>query len=395
MRVLLFSNWFPPIISGSAFYTSSTAQALAARGHDVCVVTLDWGPEYAPPNDLPFEIHRLPVWSLPKSNLFFGAKLMGISATPGNYRRLGRLARAHGAEVLHIVNHIFDSTFLITAVGRRLGIPIVGSLTTPIQHGNPWRHWVMEWIDYCTLGPFGARWWDGFVSLDHSAHRYVSRQYNAGDRSRIIPFGVRLETQALYDERTEARAERPTVLFVGHIHPFRNPTQLVRAMPLVLKEVPNARLVLAGRPDLPEPQRVAAELGLSSEYVDFIGETPHDEIVRWMQRAHAFASWATGPYPGLGTAPMEAMLCETPVINDLPEDLFGVGKLRNHENIVLVDSHDPRSIAAAILRLFTEPDYWRRVGQGGRQFVLEHLNWDHIAAQMERFYADLIQRRRA
>jgi glycosyltransferase involved in cell wall biosynthesis len=395
MRVLICSNWFPPIRSGSSFYTSSLAQSLAARGNDVAVVTLDWGPASTPPTHFPFPIHRLPVIKIPKLSLFYNLEYMGFACTPGNHRRLKALVARHRPHILHHVNHIFDTTFLSASVAHSAGIPLVGSITTPIQHQNPYIQRFMEVADRNTVGRFGVRRWNGIVSLDYTVHEYVGRLYGAQaqERSVVIPFGARLESMSLYEKHAARRSERPQVLTVGHIHPFRNPVQLVRAMPLVLKVIPEARLVLAGRVDLREPVRMAQMLGLTEDQVQFLGETTHDEVVHLMKTSHVFASWTTGPYPGLGTAPMEAMLCETPVINDFPETLFGEGKLRNGENIVLVNSHDPQSIADAVIRLLKDEALRRRIGAMGRRFVLEQLSWDSIAAQMEQFYQRILAER--
>ena len=395
MRILLFSNWLPPIRSGSAYYASSLAHSLAGRGHEVQVVTLDWGPEYLPSGDLPFQIHRLPVIKLSHLPLFYNLKLMGLAYTRHNCRALKAIVTQFRPDLLHHVNHIFDTVFLTNHVGRWAGIPVVGSITTPIQHQNPVKQRLMEVADRLTVGGFGVSRWDGIVSLDYTVHRYVGHLYGkeAQQRSHVIPFGARLEASSLYEEHSQGRSERPQVLMAGHIHPFRNPVELVRAMTIVVKEIPNARLVLAGRVDLREPVRVARELGFTADQVSFLGETLHDEVVRLMKTSHLFASWVTGPYPSLGTAPMEAMLCETPVINDLPEDLFGEGKLKNGENILLVNSRDPQSIAETIIRLLKDESLRRRIGAGGRRFVLQHLSWDSIAADMERLYETILRER--
>jgi len=385
MRVLFFSNWFPPVISGSSFYTSSLAQALVERGHEVEVVTVDWGPEYAPA--APFPVHRLPCLRLPRTALFYNARLMGFTFTPANRKRLLQIIARFRPHVLHHVNHIFDSVLLTASAARAARVPLVGSLTTPVQHEKPLRNLVMALGDRVALGWGGVRRWDGIVSLDQMVHYYVGVRFGrrAQQRSEIILFGVRREALAEYQNRTVPRAAEPLILFVGQIHPFRNPVQIIRAMPLVLQAVPQARLVLAGRVDLKEPPQVAQTLGLG-QHVQFLGETAHDQVVRLMQQAHVFVSYATGPFPGLGTAPMEAMLCETPVVNDLPENLFGEGRLRNGENIILVNQHDPHSIAGALVKLLRDAELRQRIGAAGRRFVLEHLSWESIAAQMEAFY---------
>lgn len=397
MKVLLVSNWFPPVRSGSSYYTSSLAQALAAKGHEIAVVTLDWGPEYAPPEGLQFPVYRLPVARLPKLPLFYNLKLMGLAFTPGNVRRLKELVLKFKPDVLHHVNHIFDTTFLSVNVSKWAGIPVVGSITTPIQHGDPVRQAVMTVFDRMTVGLFGVQKWDAVVSLDSTVHRYVGNLYGKKTQTRsfVVPFGVRMESSAQYESNAGEKAKCPQIIFVGHIHPFRNPVQLIRAMPLILKEVPDVRLILAGRVDLKEPVKIAHELKLNDENVQFLGETAHEEVVWLIKSSHVFASWVTGPYPSLGTAPMEAMLCGTPVINDIPEDLFGENKLKNAENIMLVNSRDPRSIADMIVRLLKDEKLRQKIGSGGRRFVMEHLSWAGIAGQMEALYAGVLKDREA
>lgn len=392
MHILIFSNWFPPVVSGSSFYAKSLAQSLANRGHEVEVVTLDWGKEYAPSDDLSFPVHRLAVLRIPKSRFFYKLELMGYSFTPGNCRRLREIVEKFRPDILHHVNHIFDSTFLTSRIARKAKIPIVGSITTPIQNQNPFLQWIMGLADRIILGTFGVRHWDGIVSLDKIVHGYVGKLYGtkAQQRSVIIPFGVRLDRMSDYEHTSRSRSSRPQVLMVGHIHPFRNPVQLVRAMPIVLETIPKARLILAGRVDINEPIKVARKLALTSDQVQFIGPKSHSEVVSLMKDSHVFASWITGPYRALGTAPMEAMLCETPVINDIPEDLFGEGKLKNNENIALVDSHNPQSIAQAIIRLLKDEELRQKIGLGGRRFVLDHLNWQGIAAQIENLYESIL-----
>ena len=394
MRILVTSNWFPPMITGSAYYAANVAQSLSSRGHEVAVATLDWGAEHVP-MQTSYPVHQLPVRRVPKLPIFYNLRDMGFVTWTGARRRLTELVRQFRPHVIHHVNHIFDSTFMTVAVARAANIPIVGSITTPIQHQSPWKQWLLEQADRATVGAFGVKCWDGIVSLDRSIHYYVERVYGArtAKRSRVIPFGVRLERMRDYDDCVAERPGRPQILFVGHIHPFRNPAQLVRAMPLVLEAVPEARCVLAGRVDLKEPVRAAQELGLGEDQVTFLGQTSHSQVVELMQQSHVFANWVTGPYRSLGTAAMEAMLCKLPAINDLPEDLFGDDTLRHDKNIVLMDKRNPRSIAQALIGLLTNEPYRQRIALAGRRFVLETLDWDKVASQMEDLYAHVLQQR--
>lgn len=397
LRILFISNWFPPVVSGSSFYAKSLAESLRSRGHEVEVVTLDWGEEYAPDPGLPFPVVRLPVLRIPRLPLFYYLRLMGFAFTPQNVKRLKHLIVQYRPDILHQVNHIFDTSFLTAHVAKSLGIPLVGSITTPIQHQNPWVQKLYHLADAWLIGKWGVGNWDGVVSLDRTVHDYVGRVYGpeVQKRSVVIPFGVRLEMIQRYGAPPPPRPpSRPQILMAGHMHPFRNPTQLIRAMKYVLAEVPDARLILAGRGDLEEPRKSAREMGFTEEQVKFLGETPHLETIELMKTSQVFVTWVTGPYRSLGTAPLEAMLCGVPVVSDLPEDLFGEGRLQNGANIILVNSKDPRSVAQNLIRLLKDEGLRERVGSRGREFVSSFLSWDEIAKEMEQFYARLITQKK-
>src|SRR5262249_16088446 len=132
---------------------------------------------------------------------------------------------------------------------------------------------------------------------DRGFSEYVARQSGSAtaSRSAVIPFAVRVESMAQYERRSQPRSDRPQILFVGHIHPFRNPVNLIRALALVAREIPDVRLVLAGRVDLQEPVAVARELGLTAEQVEFLGARPPEQGVELMQSSHGVESWTEGP----------------------------------------------------------------------------------------------------
>jgi hypothetical protein len=70
------------------------------------------------------------------------------------------------------------------------------------------------------------------------------------------------------------------------------------------------------------PSRTASGDHYRRVSLQFLGPTEHAQTIQLRKTANAFVGWVTGPYPALGTAPVEAMLWETPVVNDMPKSLF-------------------------------------------------------------------------
>jgi len=396
MRILLVSHWFPPVVSGSSYYAGSLALALTEAGHEVRVITVDWGKGTTPAEDHPFRVYLVPAIKMPSVRIFYHMDLMGFCFTPPNRRRIRAIIDDYRPDIIHHVNHIFDSTFLSTGAARAKSIPIVGSITTPVQNQRRWRQNIMSFFDRAILGRFGVRRWDGIVNLDSVVTGYVERLYGpeAASRSRVIPFGIPKSSMELYQDTCVERTGPPRIVFIGHIHAFRNPSTLIAAMHRILEEVPDARLDLVGRVGLQEPVQLAGRLGLNEDSVRFRGPLPHEEVVEIMRSAHVFVGWVTGPYPALGTAPREAMLCGTPVVSDIPRDLLGDEVLIPDENIVLVDSSNSLQVGAAVISLLNDESKRRRIGRAGRGLVLEKLSWESIAAAMVEFYGEILLRAR-
>lgn len=393
---MVVSNWLPPVSTGSSFYAESLARALAARGHEVHAVTLDWDGGFRPDPQPSFAMHMLPVVKLPKLGIFYGMNHMGFAYNPANVARLRELVRRIRPDVIHQVNHIFDTVFLSLAAATPFGIPVVGSITTPIQHQKPALQRALQAADRCSVGAFGVRRWARVVSLDAEVHEYVGRSYGpkVQARSVVIPLAPRFDDSALYDSIEGKPSPTPFILSIGQMHPFRNPVQLVRAMPLLLEEFPDARLMLVGRRDIAEPERAARELELDESRVAMPGELPHRRMLELMKEAHVHASWITGPFRNLGTAHLEAMLCGLPVVSDVPENLYGEGRLKNGENIVIVDQHDLGSIVDGLSRLLRDASLRRRIADGALKLVREELTWRTLVKEMERLYDDVLAERR-
>jgi glycosyltransferase involved in cell wall biosynthesis len=176
---------------------------------------------------------------------------------------------------------------------------------------------------------------------------------------------------------------------VGHIHPIRDPTNLVRAMPAILERCPDAKLDIAGRIQFERPLVEARRLGLESA-VSFIGEVPSDRVVELVSKAHVFAILHQCRYAGLSFTAIEAMQFETPVVINAPNDLYGPGIIKDGENLMLVNADDVPEIARKITQLLGDRPLRERIGRNGKKFVASYLNWDITAEKTEKLYEKLL-----
>ena len=206
----------------------------------------------------------------------------------------------------------------------------------------------------------------------------------------VIPNGV--------DETIAARAPEPSAArrrlglpdgrllgSVGRLAEQKGHVHLLRALPEIRGEFPDARIVLAG--EGPERARLEAEadrLGLSDAVV-FLGH--RDDVATVLAALDLFVFPSL--WEGLPMALLEAMALAKPVVaarcvgvDDLVTD--GVTGL-------LTDPRDPAGLAGAARRLLRDPQAAERLGETARRRVFERHTLVRIADDVDRLYRRVLR----
>lgn len=176
------------------------------------------------------------------------------------------------------------------------------------------------------------------------------------------------------------------ILTVGRlVDDYKGHDTVLRALPLILARVPEARYVVVGDGPLrPALERLAAALDVARA-VHFTGEVSDAERDAWYARCEVFVlaareSAADGGAEGFGIACVEAGLRGKPVVagrsGGLPDAVHA------GDTGLLVDPLDPADVAGAVVRLLLEPDLAARLGAGGRRRAVEELSWSRATERL-------------
>jgi L-malate glycosyltransferase len=199
----------------------------------------------------------------------------------------------------------------------------------------------------------------------------------------VIPYGVDLDRF-----RPEPGPPRDELVVgsVGRLSPEKGLKYLIRAMPEVVREQPNVRLLLAGDgPDRRSLERLATRLDLA-ERVEFTGELPHDRVPQALARIDVFAMPST--WEGFGVAALEAAAMEVPVI---ASNIHGIPDVVDDGVTgILVPPKDVEALSRALLRLLRDRDERRRMGRAGRDMVGARYSWPDNARRMAALYDELL-----
>jgi glycosyltransferase involved in cell wall biosynthesis len=182
------------------------------------------------------------------------------------------------------------------------------------------------------------------------------------------------------------------LLFVGRLTWVKGVQNLLQAMPLVLKEFPNTKLVILGKGDEQgDIEETAGRLNIRDKIVyrfDFISEKE-----RILHYAAADVCVFPSIYEPFGIVSLEAMAMEKPVVVGargvvgFKEQVVNAGA---EQNGIHINGGDPVDIAWGISQTLRDPEKARNWGENGRRRVLEYFTWRKVAEETSKIYESII-----
>ncbi len=392
MRIAVVNNFFPPRTGGSAHLSEALARRLAERGHEVLVITAQFGDAPAEEDRHGYRVVRLPAWYLPKTALSFNFDINFVT-TPRNVRRVFRLLDRFEPDVIHQHGQLFDLTFITSVYARRRGTPVVLSVHTRLEHPNPLAGAVFRMGDALVVRPFITLSRPHVVAMDRLMARYIDRRYGVPEERTIgIPVGIdpeRFEGAPTTDVRSDLGiGDAPMILSIGHVIPVRSRVTLVEAIPAVLREFPDAKFVVVGRTYTTTFIDRARELGVEDSLI-IVGEVPSADIPSFVAAADLEAHDLDGV--GCGTANLEVMAAGVPTVVAVRRDNFLGIELQTGRNIVLVPASNPGALGKAINAVLSDPEGAARIGAGQRDLIRSAFTLDVVTSQHEALFTELVE----
>jgi glycosyltransferase involved in cell wall biosynthesis len=231
---------------------------------------------------------------------------------------------------------------------------------------------------------------DVFIAASHTIARILEQDGIEPSRIEVVHDGVDVE---FIDRQPEVDAHgafwlphgAPLLGNVAALVPHKGQQYLIDAMALVVRKLPDARLIILGEGELRESlQGQLRDLGLE-RHVTLAGFR-HDAL-SVMRSFDVFVM--SSVTEGLGSAVLEAMVAERAVVGTMAGGIPEV--VEDGATGLLVPTRDARGMADAILALLNDPDRRTRMGAAGRRRVMAEFSVD---ALVQRTVAVYEQRRR-
>jgi glycosyltransferase involved in cell wall biosynthesis len=167
-----------------------------------------------------------------------------------------------------------------------------------------------------------------------------------GAKISVFPMGIDESFLEAGRSRERDLKHRPlTILSNRNLLPIYNVSLLIRAIPVVIKEEPKARFIIAGEgPERENIEKEAEDLNISSS-VQFLGRVPHEKMPNILAQTDIYVS--TSLYDGTSISLLEAMGSGAfPIVTDIPANREWIV---NGENGFLVPTDEEGVLANRII----------------------------------------------
>jgi glycosyltransferase involved in cell wall biosynthesis len=193
------------------------------------------------------------------------------------------------------------------------------------------------------------------------------------DRMRLVPVGVDPD---LFKPRPDVIRQSGRLITTASADvALKGLPYLLEAMAKLRTERDDIRLTIIGRPRPGKSMDLIEKLGLRDS-IDFVSGVPDERIVE----LYAEAELAVVPslYEGFSLPAIEAMstgVCLVATDGGALPEVTG----RDGDTVLQCPAGDADALAAAIRRGLDDAELRARVGQAGRQRVVERWSWRHCA----------------
>ncbi|WP_432137703.1 glycosyltransferase family 4 protein [Streptomyces sp. bgisy154] len=411
LDIALLSYKGNPFCGGQGVYVRHLSRELARLGHRVEVIgaqpypVLDEGHPGLTLTELPsLDLYRQPdPFRTPKRDeyrdwidaLEVATMWTGGFPEPLTFSlRARRHLRARRGEF----DVVHDNQTLGYGLLGDIGAPLVTTIHHPItvdrqlelDAAGTWqrRYSVRRWYAFTRMQKRVARRLPSVLTVSGTSRQEIVDHLGVrDDRVHVVHIGT----------DTDLFAPDPSVPVVpGRIVttssadvPLKGLVFLVEALAKVRTEQPAAHLVVVGKRPTEGPVAQAVERYGLEGAVEFVKGISDAELVDLVRSAEA--ACVPSLYEGFSLPAAEAMAAGTPLVATTGGAIPEVAG-RDGETCLAVPPGDPGALAAALLRLFGDPELRARLGAAGRERVLRNFTWARAAEGTVARYREAIAR---
>ncbi len=317
----------------------------------------------------------------------------------GLRKRLDEVVRKLKPDILHAHSPALNGLAALS-VARRHGIPLVYEVRAfwedaAVDHGTS-REGGLRYRLTRALETHVLKGADAVTTICEGLRDDIIGRGLPEGKVTVIPNSVALERFPLLNGKDETllaglglRGCR-VVGFIGSFYAYEGLPLLLEALPLILSQRDDVRLLLVGGGPQDEALRQLTEqLGLGDKVI-FTGRVSHNEVQRYYSLVDIFV------YPRLSMRLTELVTPLKPLEAMAQGRLVVASDVGGHKELIesgltgeLFPAGDAAGLANAVLRLLDDESRWPQRLAAGRDYVERVRNWRASAERYRPVYAAL------
>lgn len=349
----------------SVIHTWRWVDAMEKKGHETYLISLK-------PLREEFNNPNVKIYIIPKKNLKNPLNLVSTII------RIRNLVKKINPDIIdaHYVTHY---GFFAALTGKPFICSAWGSDIVII----PKQSKIIRAVTKFTLGRAKAITCDAY----HMAKAIEELGINK-DKVKLIYYGVDLEKVNPDNFRGNFKKEDyPVITTVRNLEPRYDTETIIKSVPHVLKEFPNAKFIIIGDGSQRKYLGDLAESLKCSENVEFVGRVVNHRLPEYFVRSDVYVSTSLAD-GGLGAATAEAMACELPAIATNFGD--NMQWIEDGKNGFIIQLQDHEGLALKIIELLKDKEMREKMGKINREIIKERLNAMVEMDKLDNLYKDVL-----
>ena len=387
MKILMLTWEYPPrIVGGIAREVNDLSKRLIKDGHDVYVVTYREGSAPYYENDKGVHVYRVDNYMINPNNFIDWIMQLNFNMV-AKVNEL--IAKGEKFDVIHA--HDWLVAYAAKTLKNSYDLPLVSTIHATEAGRNGGIHdEVQRYIN-------DTEW----MLTYESSEVIVNSKFMKNDLQRL--FGLPYEkinvvanginstaysgVEKDYDFRRQYAADNEKIiLFMGRLVYEKGVQHLISAMPKILENYHDAKLVIAGKGGMLDELKAQVEAMGLGQKVYFTGYLNAKQVSKMYKCADISVFPST--YEPFGIVALEAMLAGVPTV---VSDVGGLNEIVEH-GVDGMKSYagNPNSLADSILELLFNPQLCESISKKAKTKVKNEYSWTKIAQDTHFIYQKAI-----
>ncbi len=349
-----------------AHYTAMLANAVSQRADVTIIGQIGTSPDYISHNVKTKNVLKYPIgWNV--RNLLLFKNLYFIDTLKPDI--------IHVTTAYPIINAAISFFF-----SQRY--PIIVTVHDPKPHsGEVKNNWRNAFVDYPQSMIIKKA--DKLIVHSEGLKCELIERKIQSKRIAVIPHG---DYSFFTKYRKNIHPEKNSILFFGRIVKYKGLECLIKAVPMISKEIPDIKVIIAGEGNF-EEYRKLIDNNTNNHFEVYNEFIPNEDVAELFERAQLLVL----PYiEATQSGPLHiACAFKKPVVatnvGALPE------AIEHGETGLIIPPKDVKALAQAIIKLLKDDELRKKMGEKSYIKMKEEMSWDKIAEKTIEVYKEAIE----